>query len=198
MNNLLILLTFITHQCFAQNDIDFTGFGDIRIGKTYEELKSKLIEVEEAPENAWFAPMTLEEFLDGSEDTASYYEMLETDKLIAESMNLKIVLCTLKGAKNNLFLGHRVACANLIFQDNVLVGGMLVLDPSNITQASKRSLLNELETQMGEAICSYSANFDPAPFECSWYSETEGEFRISDMIEEASEPGETINIAFGQ
>lgn len=196
MNKRLILLLLLANQCFAQAQIDQTGFGEIRIGKTYEELKPLLLEVEEAPENAWFSPMTLDEFLLEFGDTVDYYGMLETHKMVAEELNSTEVLCTLKGAKNNQFLGHNISCLKLVFQDDVLVTGKLVLDPSTITQASKRKLLAELEAQMGELMCSYSVNFDPSPFECSKYSET-GQFTISDMAESAGEPGETINISFG-
>jgi hypothetical protein len=197
MTKLLIaFLLVFANQCFAQNQIDLTGFGEIRIGKTYDELKSLLVEVEEAPENAWFAPMTLDEFLLEFGDTVDYYGMLEANQMMAEELNSKEVLCTLKGAKNNQFLGHTIACINLVFQDDVLTAVMLVLDPSTITEASKRKLLVELEAHLGELLCSYSADFDPAPFECSSYSET-GQFTISDMAESAGEPGETINISFG-
>lgn len=195
---LFAFLLVFTQNSFAQDDIHATGFGDIRLGKSYQELEGKIIEIDEVPDNAWFAPMTLEAFMAETDgDSTGFAGMRDTDKLISEGSGTKLIRCTFIGKQNTAVLGHKIVCAQLIFMDDLLISMVLVLDDSNISVKSKRQLLVDLEQRLGELECAYSVNFDPSPFYCSWFSEEGGEFSVSDMIVAGGGPGKTIHILIG-
>lgn len=198
MKTLLLQVILLTQISIAHAQIAQSGFGTIRIGKTYKELKKYIIEVDEVPDYAWFAPMTIEEyFSDYGGDTTSYFEMLESDRMIEKEMELTIIECSFKKRKNKTISGLNIECAQLTFENDTLIGFRLVFDSNEISPDTKREFIDNLLETLGETTCSYSTEFASSPFYCCWDNLSGSRIVISDETEPGGELGQSINMTFG-
>ena len=153
-----LIFLVLTQISFGQSDLDHSGFNKIRLGKSYESLKNSLTEVETPPEYAWFAPMTIEYYMDATgEDSSDYYEMLETDRLIAESLNTKILWCTFNKKKDANYFKFPIECAQLVFTNDILIGISLVFDKNDMTTMGKETIIKQFELALGSG--SVNRNF---------------------------------------
>ena len=200
MKLIALFLLVLSQNLFAQNTLDDTGFGEIRLGQSYESLEDRLAitDVRGVPEYAWFAPMSLDYWLnDVGQDTTSYYEMLETDRLVAESLNLKIVWCTFSKKKEANFFGCPIVCAQLIFEKNALKGIILVFNKDELTEGSKESIFEQFESAFGEVIEEDSTVNPPRKFDATW--KINGRMiRVSDALSMDGEVGETVQVLYWQ
>ena len=197
MKHIIFLFLILTQISFAQSDLDHSGFSEIRLGKSYNDLKKRITVVEAAPDYSWFAPMTIEYFMtETGEDSRAYYEMLETDRLIAESLNTKIIWCTFKKKQDANFFKFPIECAQLVFTDNKLIGMILVFDENDMTPETKAVILKQIEDVLGEPSCYYAATIEPQAFTCFW-NENNTELLVSDAIAPEEAYGETLHITIG-
>lgn len=196
----LIILLFLSFAqlSIAQSSVNEDGFGEIRIGKTYEELETRFIQIDvhELAQYAWFAPMSLQEWITETEqDTAAYYEMLDVDNQIAESMNMKIVWCRFTKKKEKNLLGIPVECAQLIFEKNALIGITLAFEKDGVTQEVKESIFEQLEEQFGVAKDEDSEINPPRKFDSTW--KLNGHLiRVSDALTSDGGIGDTVHILY--
>lgn len=191
---LLVQLSFLTN---AQIDISPLGFGEITLGKSYDELKNRCKEVEIPPSYAWFCPMSIDEFMDGSadQDSSSYFSMLETERLIAESLGVNIVWCTFTKKQEERAFQFPIECAQLVFDHDSLIGIFLVFNKEDMNAISKRSILNQLETALGDPT--ERTNNDET-FMTKWTSEST-EVMMSDANGwDFKGLGENLTILFGK
>lgn len=197
----LIAIVFLTFSSFsfAQTDLDDTGFSEIRLGKTFESIEERLslIDIVDVPQYAWFAPMSLDYWLSNGEDTASYFEMLETDRLIAESLNTKVVPCTFEKKKDAKFFSYPVDCAQLIFVENALKGIILAFNPDDMTQEAKESIFEQFKSEFGEVVEENSSVAPPSESDLTW--KVNGRMiRISDSESMDGGAGQTLHILYWQ
>ena len=200
MKRLSIVLLLFVQTSIAQTALDDTGFGEIRLGKTYELIENRInvVDVDAIPEYAWFAPMSLNYWLtEVEQDTASYYEMLETDRLITESLNLKIVWCSFQKKKDANFFKCPIECAQLIFENNSLKGIIVAFDKNDITPEAKESIFEQFEAQFGQADFNESSLSTPRRFDSNWKI-NERLIRVSDAQTMDGGIGETVQVLYWQ
>ncbi len=197
MRQITILLLLITQISVAQTELDNTGFNEIRLGTSFESIEKQLIivGVSDIPRYAWFAPMSLDYWLqEVGQDSSSYYEMLETDRLIAESLNTKIVWCTFKKKKDAKFFKYQIECAQLIFKENALIGISLVFDKSDMTSEAKGIIVKQFERALGDGLKNHN-NGNPIPEFVRKWSVDSVEVSISDLDQNGG-LGESIHVLF--
>ena len=102
MKSLIVTVILLTQFGFSQAQVGFDGFGDIRIGKSYKELKKKITTVEEVPEYAWFSPLTIDFFMFeyGLDSTAALAMLEEFQEMDEEEMEDepedRTIMCSFK------------------------------------------------------------------------------------------------------
>lgn len=198
MKLITILLLFCAQTLTAQTTLSDSGFGEIRLGKSFESVEDRLnvVDVHAIPEYAWYAPMSLNYWITEVEpDTASYYEMLETDRLVAESLNLKIVWCTFSKKKEANFFNSSIAGAQLIFEKNELRGMIVVFDKDEITEDVKEQIYEQFESVFGVATEENSAVSPPRRFDSNW-KQNGIQIRLSDAETMSGGTGESVQILF--
>lgn len=195
MKLITVLFLVLTQISFAQSDLDYNGFNEIRLGKSYEALKIHITEVDDAPTYAWFAPMTIEYYMNATgEDSSGYYEMLETDRLIAESLNTKIIWCTFKKQKVGSFFKFPIKCAQFVFVDDILIAITLTFDKDEMTENAKSTIVNQLELTLGDGLLNHNAGNLIPQFNRNWTLNTT-KVAVSDASWDLGS-GESLHLTF--
>ncbi|MCJ8292721.1 MAG: hypothetical protein HRT58_22605 [Crocinitomicaceae bacterium] len=203
MKSLIVTFILLTQFGFSQAQVGFDGFGDIRIGKSYKELKKKITTVEEVPEYAWFSPLTIDFFMFeyGLDSTDALARLEESQAMDEEEMEdepeVRTIMCSFKKKNDQTIAGLNVECAKLVFNKDILIAIMVVINPEKLSRKVKADFLNDLSLAFGETSCSYSIAFDDPPFYCGWDSDAGERLIVSDMLEPGFGPGESINLTFG-
>ena len=195
MKYFYIIFVFLSQGAMAQ--LTQTGFNGIELESSYENIKKRIEEVESVPQYAWFAPMSIEDFItDTGEDSSAYFQMLETDRLIAESLNTKIIWCTFKKKKDANFFKYPIECAQLVFKEDTLIGISLVFDKDDMSDTAKDEIIAQFESVLGDGLLHHN-NGGPIPrFERLW-KQGRMEVSLSDTTYDDHE-GESLNVLFGR
>ena len=194
MKNSVFVLLFLSSFSFGQ--IDQSGFNEIRLGKSYDDLKKHITRIESVPDYAWFAPFPLEVFMmENDNDSTGYSEMIAGEREAAESGGNKIIWCTFNNRKDADFFDYPIECGQLKFTEDGLSEIMLVFDKNDMTPEAKSAILKRIEEVLGEPMCSYTANYEPQAFSCSWYGEGT-ELLVTDQNNVDLGNGESLNVSF--
>lgn len=194
MKNCALILFFLSSYAFGQ--IDKTGFNEVRMGKSYDDVKKHITLIKSVPDYAYFAPLSMENFMiENGGDSTGYSEMIAGERQAAESGGNKIVWCTFNNKKDVNFFGYPIECGQLIFTEDGLAEIAIVFFKNDMTPEAKSSILQQIETSMGEPSCSYTANLDPQAFSCSWFG-NDTELLVTDQDDFDLGHGESLNICF--
>lgn len=189
-----IIFLFLSSFSFGQ--IDQSGFGEIRMGKSYDDLKKRITLIETVPDYAWFAPLSANEYmLENGNDTTGYSYMLENERGAAENEGNIIVWCTFNKKQDANFFNYPIECGQLVFTEDGLSQIMIVFNKKDMKIEAKAAILRQIAQVLGEPICSYTASLEPKPFSCSWYGDGT-ELLVSDQNDSDLGRGESLNISF--
>lgn len=194
MKNAALILFFLSSSAFGQ--IDKTGFNEMRLGKSYDDVKKHITLIKSVPDYASFAPFSLEDFMmENGGDSTGYSEMIAGERQALESGGNRIVWCTFNNKKDVNFFGYPIECGQLIFTEDGLTEIAIVFHKIDMTTEAKSDILQQIEKVMGEPICAYTASLEPRAFSCSWYG-NDTELLVTDQDDFDLGNGESLNISF--
>ncbi|MFT5778881.1 MAG: hypothetical protein ACI837_001838 [Crocinitomicaceae bacterium] len=173
------------------------GFGEITLGASIKRVRKLLKPTDEIPNDAWFRPLTYEEYhgeIGG--DSLDYFQSQEMDLITDSLENVGRDQFVIKDKKHKKFKGLKIAAIELIWdsESELITCIKIVLDKEVVNDESKSAFMAAVSVEFGEAYCTVSVSGPKQPFECSWDIGLE-QITISDM-DQFQGAGESINISF--